>query len=237
MNDIEKLTKLYSENPERIKIIETGIKISEMSYFEGVRVAMLKDLPTIQNSRIDFLIEKLNCIKDITPKKAILVQIALHGSIDSYRFLEKYIDRCPKEIQNFTYLCLLSAQRLIENILMESEEDDSKIYVLTGLGGKKNKLRYFLQFFLNKKNINIEAFTYFHKEFIAYLSNENIDIEIENSNYRENTVCFMILLSLEFDIQNVIINFRDYINDTGIFFIEDIYITNEHNKAKRQTTK
>ena len=76
----------------------------------------------------------------VTYKRRILAIFATSGSVLAYRLLERYVRLADREMQNWAYMALMEGR-----IILESEfSDEKQIYISTGMGGKGQKLRYYL---------------------------------------------------------------------------------------------
>ena len=76
-------------------------------------------------------------------KKILLVQLASTNHVEAYRTIEKYLRKPNIKLYEWAYIALLESRLLLESQIL----DEDRILVTSGLGGKGNKLRYFIVFF------------------------------------------------------------------------------------------
>ncbi|MDR0742945.1 MAG: hypothetical protein LBF05_01110 [Tannerella sp.] len=154
-------------------------------------------------------------------KKHVLSILALSKQVRAYRLIEQYVQHPDPELVNWAYMALMESR-----ITLESElSGEKQIYISTGLGGKGNKLRFYvlvLSFegmsFLDYQRKIIE------KEFGYALPKE--DCEIERLTIGDKYVELVFLVPVKVDIRMVLEDVIRECNLYGNFLSEIFTVTN-----------
>jgi hypothetical protein len=154
-------------------------------------------------------------------KKRILSILASSKQVRAYRILEKYLQNPDPQLINWAYMALMESR-----ITLESElSGEKQIYISTGLGGKGEKLRFYVlilsfggKVFLEYQREVIE------KEF-GYLLQKN-DCEIERLTIGDKYVELVFLIPVRNDIRKVLEDVIRECNLYGNFLSEIFTITN-----------
>ncbi len=156
-------------------------------------------------------------------KKNILSKLALSKQVRAYRLLEQYVqhpDPNP-ELVNWAYMALMESR-----ITLESElSGEKQIYISTGLGGKRQKLRFYVlilssegRSFLDYQRKVIE------EEFGYTLPRE--DCEIERLSIGDKYVELVFLLPVKSNIKKILESVIRECNLYGSFLSEIFTVTN-----------
>ena len=156
-----------------------------------------------------------------TEKKLLLTQIASVNKVEAYRLLEKYKGNPDKGLENWSILAFHESKMLLHNSL----SDTKQVFIASGLGGKANKLRFFVVLFSR----DIEGFSDFQKnvvknEFETILQNN--DSEFEKVNSEKEIITFTCLVPIKQNIQYLFKKAVKESNQYGDFLKENILITN-----------
>ena len=214
-----KIRELLGQIPDKLAIIEDPIPIeTQMYYFEASKRFKNK-------FEINDVLETapLLFIADVPldEKKEILAKLATIELPEAYRFIEKYLNNAEKENIDWAKLALLESRMLLESSIL----DQNQILISSGLGGRDNKLRYFIVVFLKdgfllddtrKKIVN--------NEFDPVLS--KLECEIENIKFYKNFFTITILIPLDVSIKDAFSNAIDETNQYGEFLVENFIVTN-----------
>ncbi|MDR1918663.1 MAG: hypothetical protein LBQ65_03325 [Tannerellaceae bacterium] len=154
-------------------------------------------------------------------KKYILSALAISNDVRAYRLLEDYVQHSDPEITNWAYLALMESRIILESELLEEKQ----IYISTGLGGKGDKLRFYVLILAAKK----EAFREYQRqtierEFAYYLPAE--DCEIERLSIYDIYAELVLLIPVQKDIKAIIDKVINECNQYGNFVSETITVTN-----------
>ena len=73
-------------------------------------------------------------------KKLILSRFAASKDVKAYRLLEEYARHPDDDVRDWAYMALMESRISLETRL----SDEKQVYISTGLGGKGDKLRYYV---------------------------------------------------------------------------------------------
>ncbi|NPA67683.1 MAG: hypothetical protein GXO50_03645 [Chlorobi bacterium] len=203
-----------------IFIFEEGIDVHTQLEFENTVRNFFKKERDLRPA--DILKEILyDPAKDLTEKKEALTELSLSGNVEAYRIIEKYKTVCDSKLKKWAILSFQKSRAHIEHEL----SDDDKIYISSGLGGYKNKLRYF--FVLVSKNK--KSFSDFEKNFmkkeIEFILNKHESIS-EKINFYDYFVSIVCLVPLHVSLEKIIYGITEETEKYGITLSEDIIATN-----------
>ncbi|MCL1944161.1 MAG: hypothetical protein FWF54_11530 [Candidatus Azobacteroides sp.] len=154
-------------------------------------------------------------------KKHSLAMISNIPDVKAFRLIEKYTAESDPELKDWGALSLLKSRITLETDL----SDEKQMVISTGLGGKDNKLRFFILILSEGK----EAFSDFQKktiqkEFSYFL--EKSDCETEEFVIRDNYFTLLILVPIMADLQEIFDAPLNECNQYGNFLNRDYIITN-----------
>lgn len=175
-------------------------------------------------------------------KKYILSILAISADVKAYRVLEDYVQHPDDDVIEWAYMALMESRISLESELLQEKQ----IYISTGLGGKGEKLRFYVLMlaknrmpFLDYQREVIE------REFAYCLSKANCIIE--RLTIGEQFVEMVFLISVRADIKatiDVVINecnqYGDFLSNAFTLTnvkeltpqeVADIINKNENNKA------
>ena len=224
------LLDLAKKHPEKFHIIEAQVDINtQLEYFE--QSAKFRE----ENNTISIKDEEKELYKkdvlDEFLKKAI-IRLASSESIEAYRVIEKYLENPKARLKNWAMMAYQELQMLIETNLLE----ESRVFISSGLGGKKYKLRYAVAFILDKDNEFEEFQKQSIKKEIKYQFSKQ-DSELEEIVFSSNFVRFVCLLPLHIDLQVLFRNIIEEINTFGNFLSSRFLVTNEHHLTEDEVEK
>ncbi|MDR1525900.1 MAG: hypothetical protein LBS79_11705 [Tannerella sp.] len=154
-------------------------------------------------------------------KKRILSILASSKQVRAYRLLEKYVQESDPELVNWAYMALMESR-----ITLESElSGEKQIYISTGLGGRGEKLRFYV---LILSSLNVPFLDYQHevieKEFEYALSKN--DCEIERLTIGGHYVELVFLIPVRADLKKILEDIIRECNLYGNFLSEIFTVTN-----------
>lgn len=217
----DKIQKIYQKNPNRLNIIEEQIDLDiQMNYFK--RSGMLKK----QVVTLDEVLAKVPVLYDpdarLEEKRDILILLASFEDIETFRFLEKYKNEAVGEIKLWASMAYRESKLLLESSLLE---DDERILISTGLGGKGTKLRYFICL-VHK---NEEFFTETQERIIRNelaSSMERHDAELESFSVENHLLKMFLLVPINEQVKDIVNDIIDACEELGDFLDNHIIITN-----------
>ncbi len=223
---MERNDSIYDLLNEYLNVGEDGISLLEEQIDSDTQIEYFEYSKNREISRTnEEIIKDKNLIFDtsvsLDHKKGILAQLARVSSVEAYRTIEKYLKHPDNILYNWTYLALQESRLLLESKFME----ENKVLVTTGLGGKGNKLRYFIVFFtrdgstitkIQKKIIISEL------EFAFY----NIGAEFEDIIFEDGFASILSIIPIHIAVKLLFDNIIKECNEFGSFLFNDYIITN-----------
>jgi hypothetical protein len=216
-NDIQ---KIFDDLPGNFNILEEQIDLEvQMKYFELSK--KIRDEGE-ETNYLEFAEELFEADSDIERKKEILIGLAGLDDVKAYRTLERFLGKATPDIRSWAVLALQENRMLLQTSLL----DEQQFFISTGLGGKGEKLRYYVVFINRNRN---EMLTKTQRklvkdELIFGLKSENG--EFESIDFSEGFCTSLVLLPVKADIKQVFSNVVEECNQYGNFLEEDMIITN-----------
>jgi len=218
-NIFDKIKELLGSLPSQLKVLEEKIDIDvQLEYFECSRRVRnkLNQEKTLYNSVRLFI--------DETPheeKKILLASLASISKVESFRILEKFLNGDPGDLKAWAILALQENRMLLESVLL----DESHVFISTGLGGKGEKLRYFIVLFGKDKN----DFTDLHMKIIRNeleICLKKYNSEIEELNFSGCLANLMAVIPMKVIIKQIFDEAISECNEYGNFLLPNFIITN-----------
>lgn len=180
----------------------------------------MKERLSAESSLLEDLIFRFeNEARTIYEKKRILCKIVNVDSIQSFRFLEKYVNSPDQGLEDWSVMAFTEAKMKMLGNLTEQNQ----VLVSSGLGGNGSLLRFFCVFFPFKRN-------YFFENDIKNIKNE-IDFFVSKfglkvewiENFHLEFFKFMILFPINYEMDSFIWKILDSCSEIGLL-IEPWYI-------------
>ena len=154
-------------------------------------------------------------------KKKALSILASSKQVRAYRALESYVQQPDEELVNWAYMALMESR-----ITLESElSGEKQIYISTGLGGKGEKIRFYVLIMSSEGKTFVE----YQKKIIGnefeYTLFRN-DCEIERLTVGEKYVELVFLIPIKSDIKKLLEDVIRECNVYGNFLSEVFTVTN-----------
>jgi hypothetical protein len=154
-------------------------------------------------------------------KKYILSALAISSDVRAYRLLEDYAQHPEADVTYWTYMALMESRISLETELL----GEKQICISTGLGGKGEKLRFYVLIIALKE----EPFQEYQRqtiesEFTFYLPIENI--EIERLTIHDLYVELVLLIPVRKDIPAILDHVITECNQYGNFISNIVTVTN-----------
>jgi hypothetical protein len=217
---------LYSKIQEALgnlkgtfSVLEEQIDIDvQLEYFESSKDSKKRiDIEDTWNNREDLFSEVLS----IDQKKSLLVKLAGIDKVEAYRVLERYKQNPDPELKDWASLAMHESRMLLESSLL----DENQVFISTGLGGKGQKLRYFIVFLskedcdlgeLEKKVITNEIRMMFNKH----------NAEIEEIKFSHNLTTVKAVIPIQIELNEMFEQFIENCNMFGDFLQMNFIVTN-----------
>lgn len=212
--------EFFRNLPDNFNIIEDKINVNlQLEYYENsvrVKKTDLNEDEILNNSHILF-----NKNPDIEAIKYYLNQLASIDKPEAYRIIEKYLNYEHNILIEWTKLAFNESKMLLES----SFTNENKVIISSGLGGKENKLRFFMVFF----NINELDFNDTQKK---VLRNElettsfNNDGIIEKIEFNNQFCLITFLMPIKNNLKSIFQETIRECNVYGNFLKNNFLITN-----------
>lgn len=220
-NVFKKFQNSFAQLNGRLHILEQRVPVErQMEYFRYSEI-MRKD-PNRSKVDYEFVQETLaDPGVSAGEKRHALTMLATTNEVKAYRMLEEYVQEPDPEVADWAYMALMESR-----IGLESElSDEKQIYISTGLGGKGEKLRFYVLMVANK---GIPFKTYQHdiieREF-PYLLRSS-DCEIERLTIGEKYIELLFLVPVRADIKMILDQVINECNQYGDFISSVFTVTN-----------
>lgn len=219
----------FRESFERMEghfhILEQRIPVElQMEYFnysEQVRKDPESEIPLTENeSETAYTLLKQEDIP-LEEKKHLLTTLAISKQVKAHRLLSEYAKDPDPAIANWAYMALMESR-----ISLESEfSDEKQIYISTGLGGKNEKLRFYV-LFLAREKIPFQEFQkqVIEREFSYLLPHEGCEVERLNIDNQYAEMVFLV--PIRADIKSILDKIITECNQYGNFLSSMYTITN-----------
>ncbi len=220
IENFDSLQDFLTQMNDNVSIISSNIPVEvQMKYYELLE-------KNIENIKKDVIREQAQMLFsnniDIEEKKKLLVALASFDEVDFFRTIERYNKNPDTELKHWSAMAYNHAKVNLENAFLPNK----KILISTGLGGKENKLRYFVVLLSDDQTT---PFTKTQKKVIKneidIVFKEN-DVELETLEFFDNYVTLKMLLSLKVPVQGVFLQIISNCNELGRFMSEHFIVTN-----------
>lgn len=222
----KKFRDSFSRMEGHFHILEQRIPVElQMEYFkysENVRKENRPPRPLTDEECMDIYARLLDDSNlDTEDGRYLLSQLATSKAVKAYRLLEEYVNKSNPLVTDWAYMALMESR-----ISLESEMSDEKqIYISTGLGGKGEKLRFYvLMASAEKKTFQEYQRQIIEREFAYYLPKMNC--EIERLTIDDQYVEMVFLIPVRSDIKVTLDRVINECNQYGNFLSNIFTITN-----------
>ena len=155
-------------------------------------------------------------------KRCVLLMLAASREITAFRLLEKYAEVADGEMVYWTALALLEARVQIESDIL----GERPVIVASGLGGKENKLRFFVVLAVTD-NADFSKYQEEMLERELLFHARKYNCEIEEIRVHQNFATIIALLPIELETPGLLFDaVITECNSFGDFLREDYVLTN-----------
>lgn len=221
-----------SQIPQQLVVLESGIEPGLLKeYFEkSTQIAGLEEDETPNIDRLRDIL--FNETTDVEEKKLIILLLAHTGTVACYRILEEYGQGVGEPLlQKWVLLALQECRMFLESELL----DETHGFILSGLGGSGNKLRYFFAVVAAESN----TLTPFQQQRVK-VEFESIcrqyHTQIEQVIFHPDYVAFTALIPIDVAVSDFIDRGIEQCNELGGFLLPDFLITNMEVPTTEQLT-
>lgn len=215
----ESLEEVLNNIPDNYRIMEETIDLEiQKAYYEfSMQINQEHDTDNTEH-----LINMLHSPEQTVDElKTVLIKLAMLDSVAAYRAIESYQQNALPELKEWAVLALQQSRMLLQSSL----SGEQQVFISTGLGGKADKLRYFLIFPFHKeifpselqvKTLRAEL-DFFTKQYNGLIENFQL-----HQQYSTATLLFPLRANLPAFVQDLITE----CNQIGNFLSNNVMITN-----------
>ena len=218
-NLYEKIQEILGKNPGNLKILEQQIDMDlQVEYYECSRRLKREVDEAWAIDQVKYLGEPDYTLE---VRKNILARLASIEQVESYRAIESFVELADQSIRDWALLALNESRMHLETKILE----ENQIFISTGLGGKEQKLRYFVVVMTKNRAILTSTQKKVVKNEFEYIL-ERIDAELEEVKFSGYLASMLLLLPINYSLKTV---FREAINECnqyGNFLADDFIVTN-----------
>ncbi|MEN8203341.1 MAG: hypothetical protein ABFS28_12155 [Bacteroidota bacterium] len=218
-NLYEKIQEILGANPGNLKILEQQIDMDlQVEYYESSRRLKEDRDETWAMEHMQYLGEPGYSTE---VKKEILARLATTGKVESFRAIETFLKEGELSLQKWALLSLNECRMQLESKIM----DENQVYISTGLGGRDEKLRYFVVLISRSRMDLTPTHQMVIKNEFEYIL-KKFDAELEEVNFSGYLATILLLMPMSFSLKAV---FQEAINECnlyGDFLNDDFIVTN-----------
>ena len=220
--DFNQFQQFLSQTDGYFHVLEQQIPIErQMEYFHYSNQIKQEQIP-----RADIDFEALeadlyNPEATTEYKRRILVILAISADVTAYRRIERYTHLATPDLQDWAYMAFMEGRIILESELSEEKQ----IYISTGLGGKGQKLRFYM-LFPAAPGMTFDGFRtgIIEREFNFTLQHAGWDIE--RINIQLDYAELLVLMPLRTDFKHLLDTVIHECNQYGNFMAKTYTITN-----------
>jgi hypothetical protein len=154
-------------------------------------------------------------------KKELLAKLASLEDVEAFRAIERFYSDAPEGMEEWTALAYQESRMLLESKLM----DQNQVLISTGLGGKGEKLRYFVVILgRNDDELSDLQKRVIRNEFTYAL--EKHDSEVEDFQFSEFMATIKAIIPMKEPVKAVFEEALLECNNYGNFLRDNFIITN-----------
>jgi hypothetical protein len=218
-NLYEKIREILGGTPGNLKILEQKIDMDlQMEYYDcSMRIR--------EEKSDKWALEHMQYLSEpgysVDVKKEILARMASIENVECYRAIEAYLEQALEPLLSWAILALNESRMMLESKIL----DENQVFISTGLGGKDEKLRYFVVLMSRTKvELTSSQQMVIKNEFEFIL--KKFDAIIEESSFSGYLATMLLLLPMTHSLKAVFKEAIDECNRYGDFLNDDFIVTN-----------
>lgn len=154
-------------------------------------------------------------------KKDIIARLATIDKVESYRIIEAFLEIAEEDLYDWALLALNENRMLLESGILE----ENQVFISTGLGGKEEKLRYFVAL-LSRSSLDLtDAQRMVIKNEFDFILHK-AEAEVEEMHFSEHLATILLLIPMHISMKELIKEAVDECNKYGDFLNADFIVTN-----------
>lgn len=220
IENFDSLKDFLAQMDDNIAIIDGNIPVDiQMKYYEFLgKIVEKLDKDETEAHAKDLYSEEVS----VEEKKKLLISLASFDDVRFFRLIEEYNKKPNKALKHWSNMAYQHAKINLENSFLPNK----KVLISTGLGGKENKLRYFV---VLMKDDRETPFTDTQKKVIKNETEivfKDNEVDMEEINFTHNYLSIQILVAIKIPVQSVFLDVIANCNELGHFMSEHFIVTN-----------
>lgn len=203
----------------KLHVLNTPIPVEEQTMYFRLSQKVRVDM------NVEMVLSKKDALFDpeYEPefKKRLLLSLASLDNVEAYRTIEKYNEAPDDYLKNFAVIALEECKMNLEKSL----SDEEQVFISTGLGGKEDKLRFFIVFFAHQDTELSDFQMNRSKKELEYAFEKN-KCELEEFNAHKDYFTIKALFPISLNMKDVLNGALQEINQYGNFLKQNLLITN-----------
>jgi len=218
-NLYEKIREILGGTPGNLKVLEEKIEMDlQMEYYDcSMRVR--------EEKSDEWALEHKQYLSEpgysLDVKKEILARLASIESVECFRAIEACLMQASEPILSWAVLALNESRMLLESKIM----DENQVFISTGLGGKGEKLRYFLVLMSRTRVDLTPSQKMVIKNEFEFILNK-FDAVLEELKFSGYLATILLLLPMNHSLKSAFKEAIDECNRYGDFLQDDFIVTN-----------
>jgi len=218
-NLYEKIQEMLGNNPGSLKIMEDQVDMDlQMEYFECSKRLR-------EEKEESWALDLSQYLKEpgYSPevKKEILARLATIEKVECYRIIESFVKEGEESLHQWALLSLNESRLQLESKIM----DENQVFISTGLGGRDQKLRYFVVLMTRSRSDLTAIHQMVIQNEFEYILRK-FDAEVEEVNFSGYLSTIMLLLPMNYSLRTVFNEAIQECNRYGDFLNDDFIVTN-----------
>ena len=215
----EKIREILGGSPGNLKVLEQQIDMDlQMEYYDSSRKIREEKDEAWALEHLQYLGEPGYSV-DV--KKEILARLASIAKVECYRAIEAFLDSADEPLKTWAVLSLNESRMVLESKIM----DENQVFISTGLGGKDEKLRYFMVLMTRSRVDLSDTQQMVIKNEFEYIL-KKFDAELEELHFSGSLATILMLLPMKYSLKAVFKEAIDECNRYGDFLNDDFIVTN-----------
>ncbi len=218
-NLYSKIQELLGNLKSNFNILEDHIDIDvQLEYFETSKdIKKSIDCEDTLNQKDSLFSNEIS----FDQKKSLLIKLASIDKVEAFRALEQYQKNPDPTLKDWATLAMQESRMLLESSLL----DQNQVFISTGLGGKGQKLRYFIVFLVKhemtlddlRKKVILSEMNYIFKKFNA---------EIEDIKHSNTFSTVKAIIPIDVHLNEMFEEAIENCNQFGNFLQMNFIVTN-----------
>lgn len=215
----EKIQEMLGKNPGNLKVMEEQIDMDlQVEYYECSK-RLREDKEESWALDLSRYLNEPGYSPDV--KKEILARLATIEKVECYRIIESFVKEGEESLHKWALLSLNESRLQLESEIME----ENQVFISTGLGGRDQKLRYFVVVMTRSRSDLTPTHQMVIQNEFEYILRK-FDAEVEEVNFSGYLSTIMLLLPMNYSLKTVFNKAIQECNRYGDFLNDDFIVTN-----------